>query len=249
MPKKVAIIGGSGLSTLGEDEPRVVSDTRATPYGTTSADIIYNQYAGAESYFLARHGNPHHIAPHRINYRANLWALKQLGVEQVIAVNAVGGINSGMPPASLVLPDQLIDYTHGRESSFYDGVHESLDHIDFSHPFSSGMLKDLAEQAQSQGITIHQGGVYGVTQGPRLETAAEVKRLARDGCDIVGMTAMPEAALARELAIEYVSICLVVNPAAGCSERLITMEEIHHVLDEGLVVVKKLIKTYLAVQK
>jgi 5'-methylthioinosine phosphorylase len=249
MANKIAIIGGSGLSNLGSvDDTLAIANKvgeRQTPYGETSADILQNQTGKVECFFLARHGNPHHIAPHRINYRANLWALNNLGVERIIAVNAVGGINPSMPPASLVLPDQLIDYSHSREGSFFDGVHEPLNHIDFSYPFSAAVCDQLAGLGLAEGIPIHQGGVYGVTQGPRLETAAEISRLAKDGCDLVGMTAMPEAALARELGLEYASICLVVNPAACCSDKLITMDEIHAVLDKGMSDVRRLLGAYV----
>ena len=242
MSGSIAVIGGSGLSEFFEG--RVVGH-RQTPYGDTSADIVHSQHAGVDCYFLARHGNPHTIAPHHINYRANLWALHQLGVKQVIAVNAVGGISDQMPTSSLVLPDQLIDYTHGRENSFYDGVQQALQHIDFTHPFSNKLINDLHKVSIRHAIKVHAGGVYGVTQGPRLETAAEIRRLASDGCDIVGMTAMPEAALARELAIDYASVCLVVNPAAGLSAELITMDEIHKVLEQGMDTVKSLISLYI----
>ncbi|MCR8921921.1 S-methyl-5'-thioinosine phosphorylase [Dasania sp. GY-MA-18] len=232
----VAIIGGTGLNEFAAGSQ--VPGGRSTPYGETSSAIICTplsaQGVGLSCLFLARHGNPHAIAPHQVNYRANIWALKQQGVTDIIAVNAVGGINPAMTAACLVLPDQLIDYSYGREQSFFDGVANPLQHIDFTHPFSAQLSGQLQKAASAVNIPIHSGGVYGVTQGPRLETAAEIRRMAQDGCDIVGMTAMPEAALARELEINYASLCLVVNPAAGCSEQLITMDDIHEVIDQGM---------------
>jgi len=176
-----------------------------------------------------------------VNYRANLWALKELAVSRIIAVNAVGGINPTMPPESIVIPDQLIDYSYGREQSFFDGLSQPLDHIDFSQPFSPACCQDIAQAAQVQSIAVHRGGVYGVTQGPRLETVAEINRMANDGCDMVGMTAMPEAALARELGIDYASICLVVNPAAGRADGVISMADIHAVIERGMLNVKRLL--------
>jgi 5'-methylthioinosine phosphorylase len=212
--------------------------------------------------FLARHGNPHITAPHNINYRANLWALKRQGVNRVIAVNAVGGVSDRIATGAIVLPHQLIDYSYGREHTFFDGVTRSncqndsvehglehalqnslppLNHIDFTTPFSNGLRQGVIAAAGEHSINVVEQGVYGVTQGPRLETAAEIDRLERDGCDIVGMTAMPEAALARELEMDYVSICLVVNPAAGRSKSLITMDAIEQVIKEGMVRVRQLL--------
>ncbi|WP_019530280.1 S-methyl-5'-thioinosine phosphorylase [Dasania marina] len=244
----VAIIGGTGLQEFTGDG--VASGTvggRVTPYGETSSEIVRSQLSDLSCVFLARHGNPHTIAPHKVNYRANIWALKQLGVSDIIAVNAVGGINPAMPAASLVLPDQLIDYSHSREQSFFDGESNPLQHIDFTHPFSASLRSQLLAAAKAVNLPVHDAGVYGVTQGPRLETAAEIKRMAQDGCDVVGMTAMPEAALAREFAINYASLCLVVNPAAGCSEQLITMDDIHKVIAQGMGQVRGLLSQALPV--
>ncbi|WP_339668220.1 S-methyl-5'-thioinosine phosphorylase [Dasania marina] len=244
----VAIIGGTGLQEFaGDGVAGDVLGSRATPYGETSSEVVHSQLSDLSCVFLARHGNPHTIAPHKVNYRANIWALKQLGVSDIIAVNAVGGINPAMPAASLVLPDQLIDYSHSREQSFFDGESNPLQHIDFTHPFSAGLRSQLLAAAKAVNISVHGTGVYGVTQGPRLETVAEIKRMAQDGCDVVGMTAMPEAALARELAINYASLCLVVNPAAGCSEQLITMDDIHKVIAQGMGQVRGLLSQALPV--
>lgn len=227
----IAVIGGTGLNTFhgGEELPE-----RATPYGELASAIIRSEVAGKPVAFLARHGTPHNIPPHKINYRANIWALHAAGVRRIIAVNAVGGIRADLAAGTIVIPDQLVDYSYGREQSFYDGRSGELEHIDFSFPFSDSLGRHLADAASACGQKVVEGSVYGVTQGPRLETAAEVDRLERDGCDIVGMTAMPEAALARELAMEYASLSLVVNPAAGRSDKLITMADIHAVIDDGM---------------
>lgn len=235
----IAVIGGTGLNAL-TDKAEVVG-SRETPYGQTSADLLQTVSGGKKLIFLARHGQPHVIAPHKINYRANLWALQAVGVKSVIAVNAVGGIAVHLPAGTLCLPDQIIDYTYGREQTFYEGGDLGLEHIDFSYPFSSHLRKVLIDAAKQIAMPLVSSGVYAVTQGPRLETAAEINRLEKDGCDMVGMTAMPEAALARELAIDYVSVCLVVNPAAGRSDQLITMADIHRVVDTGMEKVRALL--------
>lgn len=235
----IAVIGGTGLNSFIDGEP---CEAIETPYGEVSAEIIRATVAGKSVVFLARHGSPHVIPPHKINYRANLWALKQLGVSQLIAVNAVGGIHADMQAGALVLPDQIIDYSYGREHSFYDGSSALLEHIDFSYPFNQPLREVLLAAAADTGMKVKAQAVYAVSQGPRLETAAEIDRMERDGCDIVGMTAMPEAALARELDIDYASVCLVVNPAAGRSEGLITMADIQAVVDRGMVAVRQLLQ-------
>lgn len=229
----IAIIGGSGLADIKglsfADEHKV-----NTPYGDISAPIRQANYNHAAVMFLARHGVPHHIPPHAINYRANLWALKQLGVEKIIAINAVGGISANMGPAVIALPDQLVDYTYGREHTYAHTAQDQLQHVDFTYPYDEVLRKNLAAAFDRVKINYQYGGVYGATQGPRLETAAEVLRLERDGCDLVGMTGMPEAALARELEMAYCSVCLVVNWAAGKSDSLITMVEIEAVMAGGM---------------
>ncbi len=238
MPE-LAIIGGTGLTELQRGE---VIGQRSTPYGDSAADIICSQFGGRDIAFLARHGVPHSLPPHKVNYRANIWALQQVGVKQIIAVNAVGGIRADWPPGSLVVPAQLIDYSYGREPSFYDGRDGRLEHVDFTEPYSPQLREKLLQAGTVCQCALIDGGVYAVTQGPRLETAAEIDRLERDGCDLVGMTAMPEAALARELAIDYASLCIVVNPAAGRSDRPITLAEIHQVLDDGIDRVKAVLQ-------
>jgi 5'-methylthioinosine phosphorylase len=210
----LGIIGGSGLNRIAELEAtRRVAVT--TPYGEPSAALTFGRLHGVDVVFLARHGDGHTIAPHRINYRANIKALHAQGVRNVIAVATVGGIREELGPGTLVVPDQLIDYTHGRENTFFDGVVQVLQHIDFTRPFHDAMRGRLLQAGRHSGETLHDGGVYGATQGPRLETAAEINRMARDGVDVVGMTGMPEAALARETGIDYAMLCVVVNAAAG----------------------------------
>lgn len=210
----LGIIGGSGLNRIADFEaPRRV--TMTTPYGEPSAALTVGRLHGAEVVFLARHGDGHTIAPHRINYRANIWALHAQGVREVIAVATVGGILDELDPGTLLAPDQIIDYTHGREATFFDGVTQPLQHIDFTQPFHGALRSRLLQAGAASGEALHDGGVYGATQGPRLETAAEIDRMARDGADVVGMTAMPEAVLAREMGIDYAMLCVVVNAAAG----------------------------------
>lgn len=244
-PARLAIIGGTGLSQLFGDESTVqIVDT---PYGAPSAPISLNSADAHPAAFLPRHGHPHNIPPHKINYRANIWALKHIGIERIIAVNAVGGIRPEFAAGVVVVPSQIIDYSYGREHTYSDGKPDAaLDHIDFTAPFDRELRTRLLTAAGEQQTTVFDGGVYGVTQGPRLETAAEINRMAADGCDLVGMTAMPEAALARELGIAYASLCLVVNPAAGRSDEVITMEAIQRVLDDGMVAVRSVLSAVIA---
>ncbi|MEO8747002.1 MAG: S-methyl-5'-thioinosine phosphorylase, partial [Rhodanobacter sp.] len=198
-----------------------------TPYGDASGDIVLGDFAGMKMAFLARHGEKHDLPPHRVNYRANLWALHQLGARRVIGVNAVGGIRGDMGPRVLVIPDQLIDYTHGRCTSYCDAEGEEVRHIDFSEPYTQSLRLQLLAAARNAGIVVIDGGCYGATQGPRLETRAEIARMKRDGCDLVGMTGMPEAVLARELGLEYACLALVANFAAGCGDEAeISIQEI-----------------------
>lgn len=231
----LGIIGGSGLNLIADLEaPRRVVVT--TPYGEPSAALTIGRLHGFEVVFLARHGDGHTIAPHRINYRANIHALHAQGVSDVIAVATVGGIRDGLSPGSLVVPDQIIDYTHGRETTFFDGVGQALQHIDFTRPFRGAMRGRLLRAGAAAGEALHDGGVYGATQGPRLETAAEINRMANDGADIVGMTGMPEAALAREMGLDYAMLCVVVNAAAGRGANAdgVAMAEITAVAEEAM---------------
>ncbi len=242
--KSVAIIGGSSLAHLTGMEIISVKPL-TTPFGKPSANILYGTIQGIPSYFLNRHGSDSNIAPHKINYRANIWALKELGVETILAVTSVGGITHTIP-GELVVPTQLIDYTH-REPSFYDGENRTdLNHIDFAYPFSQAIARTLLEIGEQTGVSVKPGGVYGVTQGPRLETIAEIERIKRDGCDLVGMTAMPEASLAKELGIEYGNLSLIVNPAAGCSDTPLNISEIRNIISHSQTKIIDLIGAWLA---
>jgi 5'-methylthioinosine phosphorylase len=197
-------------------------------------------------FFLQRHGAGSVIPPHLVNYRANLWALHSLGVTDILAVNAVGGIAPGMQPGCLVIPDQLIDYTWGRALTFDNGSGGQLQHIDFTEPYDRALRQALVAAAQTEGITFESVAVQGITQGPRLETAAEIKRMAADGCDVVGMTGMPEAALARELGVAYACVCMVVNPAAGLGDAPISLATMHDILKREAKVVHGLLRALLA---
>lgn len=246
----IAIIGGTGLTEFENLDVLQRHDRLSTALGAPSSDIVEGMLNGTRLLFLARHGHPHAVPPHKINYRANLLALQQLGAEKIIAVNAVGGIHSKAIAGHISIPHQIIDYTQGRENTFFDGIFKPLDHIDFSHPYDEALRQHLIRIISTQNIP--QGfsdfGVYGATQGPRLESIAEVNRLEKDGCDLVGMTGMPEAALARELNIPYASLCLVVNPAAGKSEALITMDDIRAVIGLGMKEIKQIIHDFCKLQ-
>lgn len=241
---RLGIIGGSGLYCL---QPDAVATTHAiqTPYAAAPVLLSLEQSSFGPVWFLPRHGKDHNIAPHEINYRANLWALRAAGVQRIVAVNAVGGISDAMLAGTLVLPDQIIDYSWGREHTFCSGEHAFDKHIDFTWPYSAQIAAILAQAAAAAGCRVEQGGVYACTQGPRLETAAEVRRLARDGCDIVGMTGMPEAALARELGLDYGCLALVVNRAAGLEGTVISMDDIRRVMDGGIADVRRVLQAAL----
>lgn len=241
----IAIIGGTGLSEW-EGLSNLTQESVTTRYGAPSSSIQFGECGGQRVVFIARHGRPHAIPPHAINYRANIQVLSDLGIERIIAVNAVGGINGDMlSPGHIVLPNQIIDYTYGRVSSYFHEQGDQLRHIDFTSPYCARLRENLSEMADTMAFAVSKSGVYGCTQGPRLETAAEISRLERDGCDIVGMTGMPEAALAKELGLSYASICLVVNPAAGKSDREITMDDIHQATQLGVERVQSLIQAFL----
>lgn len=216
---RLAIIGGTGMNRWPGFEPLTTLNLE-TPFGPPSAALLIGHIGDQPATFLARHGDGHTTPPHRINSRANLWALREAGVQKVIALASVGGIASWMGPAAVAVPDDLIDYTWGREHSFMDGRIEALTsaHVDFSEPYSTGLRAALLAAAREAAIECHDGGVLAVTQGPRLETPAEIRRLRSDGCDMVGMTGMPEAALARELGLDYACLAVSVNWAAGLAE-------------------------------
>ncbi|MBF7731302.1 S-methyl-5'-thioinosine phosphorylase [Pseudomonas sp. N040] len=242
----LAIIGGSGLTEL-DGLGRCTELRLETPYGQPSAALVRGTCAGREVVFLARHGRPHRIPPHQVNYRANLWALQQAGAEAVIAVNAVGGINSAMGTGHFCVPDQLIDYSWGRVQTFFEGELEQVTHIDFSAPYTADLRAQLVQALRAEGCSYSAGGVYGCTQGPRLETAAEIIRLERDGCDIVGMTGMPEAALARELGLPYACLALVVNPAAGKAAGPISLTDMEQAMRDGMGQARAVLARLLAV--
>lgn len=241
---KLAIIGGTGLTQL-SGLKLIRRDALQTPYGQPSADFITGELAEKEVIFLARHGNPHTIPPHKINYRANIWGLKQLGVESIIAVAAVGGITTAMVPAHIAIPDQLIDYSYGRQHTFFDDEDSPVTHIDFTFPYNAKLREALIAAARKAGIAVTETGTYGCTQGPRLETIAEIKRMENDGCDLVGMTGMPEAALAKELGIRYASVSVIANWGAGKSAGEITMEEIEQNLHSGMANAAELLKAFI----
>jgi 5'-deoxy-5'-methylthioadenosine phosphorylase len=239
----LAVIGGTGLSELAElkiEQRRVV----ATPWGEPSAPVTFGELGGRRAAFLPRHGRGHNIAPHDVNYRANVWALKEVGATEVVAVNAVGGIRDDLVPGGLCIPDQIIDYTWGRPHTFFEGTDQPVRHADFTRPYSEVVRRMLLEAASRAGLDLIGGGTYGATQGPRLESAAEITRMARDGCDMVGMTGMPEAALARELELEYACCAVVVNRAAGLGEDI--LGELDRYLDLGMQSVRRLLEAVLA---
>ena len=240
--RTIGLIGGTGLDDWGFVTARQGCET---PYGSPSSEISVFESASTRLLFLPRHGHQHTIPPHRVNFRANLWAFKQSGVEAVIAVNAVGGITQGFAPGTLAAPDQLIDYTWGRVQTYSDDLDHKLKHVEFAHPFEGRLRERLLSAAQAANIKLGNGGCLGVTQGPRLETLAEIQRLKNDGCDVVGMTSMPEAALAREMEMDYASICVVANWAAGASDQPISMEGIESTLKVAVKDARAVIRTYL----
>lgn len=231
----IGIIGGSGLTQLDNLEITRRQIVR-TPYGEPSGPLTFGHIGANEVVFLARHGYGHTLAPHEINYRANLWALQRKGATQVIAVCTVGGIAAALGARMIALPDQIIDYTWGRPSTYFEGREQPVTHIDFTFPYDENLRQMLVRAAAEAGVAIHQGGTYAAVQGPRLETKAEIDRLERDGATMVGMTGMPEAALARELKLPYAALAVVVNPAAGrgASALSVSMEEIAAVIEETM---------------
>ncbi len=213
-----AILGGTGFYRLAGLTPTRRQAVR-TPYGLPSGALTFGRIQDcSEIVFLNRHGYGHTLAPHLINYRANLWALHEVGVRQIIAVASAGAVHADCEPGTLVLPDQLIDYTSGRAGTLVDATDQPVVHADMTEPYDAALREQLLAAAATCGITVGNGATYGCSQGPRLETAAEIRRMARDGCDLVGMTGMPEAALARELGIAYSALCVVSNQAAGVGD-------------------------------
>lgn len=238
----LGIIGGSGLTELSNLEVTRRQSVR-TPFGEPSAELTFGRLRGREVVFLARHGDGHTIPPHEVNYRANIWALHEQKAAHIVAVASVGGIRTDLVPGTLVLPDQIIDYTHGRSATYFDQTDRSVTHIDFTHPYCAKLRGQLAAAAVAAGEKVIDQGTYAATQGPRLETAAEIDRLERDGADVVGMTGMPEAALARELELCYAAVAVVVNHAAGRggSRDGVHLEEINTVTRLAMARVRNLL--------
>jgi 5'-methylthioinosine phosphorylase len=232
-PIALAVIGGTGLYQLAELTD-VESHQPVTHYGAPSGPLRIGRIDGHRVAFLARHGEGHSLPPHLINYRANLAALKALGAQRVLALNTVGGITQRFGPGVLGCPDQLIDYTWGRESTVWDGDAKGVGgnavlHVDFGEPYTRSLRTLVIAAAADAGIAMATGGCYGATQGPRLETRAEIVRMRRDGCDLVGMTGMPEAGLAREMGLDYACLAIVANWAAGAGpdpDEVITLQDV-----------------------
>ena len=236
----IAIIGGTGLASF-PGLNIIRKEVVRTPYGTPSGPVTYGEYCGKKIIFLPRHGSRHTIPPHMVNYRANIWALRDKQVKNVVAVAAVGGIHSEINPTRIVIPDQIIDYTYGRAHTYFERDLSQVKHIDFSQPYDAALREKLINASEFANVNAFCGGVYGATQGPRLETAAEVDKLEKDGCDVVGMTGMPEAALARELELGYAHCAISVNWAAGRSDELITLESIRECTEVGMEKVRSLL--------
>jgi len=238
---KLAIIGGTGLTSLKNLEI-INREVVHTPYGEPSGPLTRGAIGGKEVLFLARHGYGHTIPPHKVNYRANIWALNEAGADHIIAVNAVGGIRADMTPGCIVFPHQIIDYTWSRTNTYFEEGLTHVTHIDFTEPYCTALRQMLIDGARIIGLDAVEEGVYATTQGPRLETSAEIDRLERDGCDLVGMTGMPEASLARELDICYACCAVVANMGAGRGEGAITMEDIEQNLTNGMDRVRTLLE-------
>lgn len=238
---KLAIVGGTGARVLVPDG-HLARTTVDTPYGPPSGPLLHWREGEDDWYFLPRHGLETTVPPHCVNYRANLWAIHELGPDWVVGINAVGGIHAEARPGRLAFPDQIVDYTWGREHTYEDHTNRPVRHVEFTEPVSPALRGRLVELAGDLGLDYMDRSCYGATQGPRLETAAEIDRLARDGCDLVGMTAMPEAALARELELEYAICAVIVNFAAG---RGPVAEGIHvqieASLEQGMAAVRRLL--------
>lgn len=244
---KLAIIGGTGLDKIFDLEV-IHRGVSHTPYGEPSAPLTHGRIADNEVVFLPRHGPSHTIPPHRVNYRANLWALKQAGVDKVIGVAAVGGITNEMAPGEIIIPDQIIDYTYGREHTLFDTDLDQVTHIDFTYPYCERLRQQLIDAGKQAIDHLVTQGTYAATQGPRLETMKEIQRLERDDCDLVGMTGMPETSLAREMGLCYACCAVVANWAAGKSDQLISMDMIEQNLRVGMEQVRLLLTGFLTIQ-
>ena len=237
MPK-IGVIGGSGLYQIpGLMIKEYINLT--TPFGSPSDTYMIGVLSGKEIVFLPRHGLKHHIPPHRINYRANIWGFKELGVEQIISVSAAGGIGFDIRPGMIIIPDQILDMTNGRDSTFYDG--DEVVHIDFTEPYCPELRDALFRGGEHSGIELRNSGIYVCMNGPRLETKAEIKMFLNMGVDIVGMTAMPEAALAREAEVCLAGVVVVTNYAAGIANKRLTTTEVKETMREAITRVGNLL--------
>ena len=236
----LALVGGTGLTELDESLDSIPIET---PYGNPSADIRVIETKPVRLLFLPRHGSPHRFPPHCVNYRANMWALREAGADHVLAVYAVGGVCEPYGPATLAAPDQLIDYTWGRQHSYCDSEHIALEHVDFTNPYDGNLRRCLIQAAEKASIDVVDGGCIGVFQGPRLESAAEVEKARRDGCHMAGMTALPEAGLARELGLDYAGLAVVSNWGAGVSDELLSEDDIAETLEEPMMRVRTLLRS------
>ncbi len=244
----LAIIGGTGLTALHGLE--IASREMVhTPWGEPSGPVVHGRLHGVSISFLPRHGHHHTIAPHKVNYRANIWALKEVGIRQVIAVAAVGAISPNLIRSTLAIPEQIIDYTWGREQTFFSDHNQEVVHVEFADPYDQALRDDLIRAADTARINAFVGGTYGVTQGPRLETAAEINRLESDGCHMVGMTGMPEAVLARELDLAYAHCAVIANAAAGRGRERISLDAIKVQLGQGMEQVKALLMEVVKQQR
>lgn len=236
----LAIIGGSGLAHLPVLEVTHRQVVR-TPYGELSCALTFGRIAGQNIVFIARHGYGHSLAPHEINYRANIWALKEQGIKGIVAIGSVGGIRHDMSPGTLVVPDDILDYTWGRSHTYFEGPDRPVVHVDFTHPYDLALRARVLDAARAASIDVIDGGIYACTQGPRLESVAEVHRMEKDGADMIGMTGMPEAALARELGIPYASLCVVSNWSAGRGESIDEVVFAEGLREKGLTYVQTLL--------
>ena len=248
MSIELAIIGGTGVYALGELSD-VETHTPKTAYGVPSGPVRIGSFAGKRVAFLARHGEAHALPPHKINYRANLAALKSLGASQVLALNTVGGMTASFAPRVLACPDQLIDYTWGRISTLCEEPGSDVLHVDFGEPYTQSLRQRVLDAARRAEVALVDHGCYGATQGPRLETKAEIARMRRDGCDLVGMTGMPEAGLARELGLDYACLAIVANWAAGAgtdSDEIITLQDVLDNVSIAMRGVPRLLQAMLA---
>jgi 5'-methylthioadenosine phosphorylase len=245
----LAIIGGSGLTQLASLDVTHRKAVR-TPYGEPSGALTFGRLKGRDVVFLARHGYGHTIPPHEVNYRANVWALRESGATEIVSVASVGGIRADLGPGTLVVPHQIIDYTWGRRSTFFEGGDVPVTHVDFTRPYAEAVRQKILAAARACGETVLEGAVYAATQGPRLETSAEIDRLERDGAEVVGMTGMPEAGLARELDLAYATIAVVVNHAAGRGESAagIRLEGIEQMLHQTIARARRVIEELATLQ-